>query len=322
MTQKRHILITGGAGFIGSHTAEHLLRRGDRVTVLDAFAYSYDPIHKEHNVKLLAQHSGFRLIRADIRDKDTLVDLFKNDRPDAVIHLAARAGVRPSLLEPEDYSDINIRGSLTILETMREFGCTQMVFASSSSVYGSRNKGPFAETDNVDVPVSPYAATKRAGELICATYNHLYKMDITCLRFFTVYGPRQRPEMAIHLFADHIRRGRPITMFGDGSSMRDYTFVEDIVQGVVSALDNPMGYEIINLGNSSPIRLDGLISAISEAVGKDPIIEQLPDQPGDVPMTFASVSRAQSLLNYKPDTPLLSGLKKFVEWLNVYDPIE
>ena len=247
---------------------------------------------------------------------------FQNDCPDAVIHLAARAGVRPSLLDPEEYSDINIRGTLTILECMRAYGCRQMVFASSSSVYGARNQGPFAETDNVDVPVSPYAATKQAGELICATYNHLYKMDISCLRFFTVYGPRQRPEMAIHLFTDRIRKGLPITMFGDGSSMRDYTFVEDIVQGVVAALDRPMGYRIINLGNSSPIRLDGLIAAISEAVGKPAIIEQLPDQPGDVPMTFASVNRATKLLDYQPNTPLLDGLKAFVSWLNAYDPIK
>ncbi|MEC8379787.1 MAG: NAD-dependent epimerase/dehydratase family protein [Myxococcota bacterium] len=321
MNASRHILITGGAGFIGSHTAEHLLRRGDRVTVLDAFAYSYDPIHKEHNVTLLSAYEGFCLIRADIRDKAVLEELFQNDCPDAVIHLAARAGVRPSLLDPEEYSDINIRGTLTILECMREYGCQQMVFASSSSVYGSRNKGPFSETDNVDVPVSPYAATKRAGELICATYNHLYNMDISCLRFFTVYGPRQRPEMAIHLFADRIRKGLPITMFGDGSSMRDYTFVEDIVQGVVAALDRPMGYRIINLGNSSPIRLDGLIKAVSEAVGKKAIVNQLPDQPGDVPMTFASVDRATQLLNYQPNTPLLDGLKAFVTWLNEYDPL-
>ncbi|MGC6510786.1 MAG: NAD-dependent epimerase/dehydratase family protein [Myxococcota bacterium] len=321
MNASRHILITGGAGFIGSHTAEHLLRRGDRVTVIDAFAYSYDPIHKEHNVTLLSAYEGFSLIRADIRDKAVLEELFQNDCPDAVIHLAARAGVRPSLLDPEEYSDINIRGTLTILECMREYGCQQMVFASSSSVYGSRNKGPFSETDNVDVPVSPYAATKRAGELICATYNHLYNMDISCLRFFTVYGPRQRPEMAIHLFADRIRKGLPITMFGDGSSMRDYTFVEDIVQGVVAALDRPMGYRIINLGNSSPIRLDGLIKAVSEAVGKKAIVNQLPDQPGDVPMTFASVDRATQLLNYQPNTPLLDGLKVFVTWLNEYDPL-
>jgi UDP-glucuronate 4-epimerase len=321
MSNSKHILITGGAGFIGSQTAEFLLNRGDRVTVIDAFAYSYDPIHKEHNVTLLERHAGFKLLRADIRDTDVLETFFAEDPPDAVIHLAARAGVRPSLLDPADYADINIRGTITILEKMKKYGCTQMVFASSSSVYGSRNQGPFKETDNVDVPVSPYAATKRAGELICATYNHLYNMDITCLRFFTVYGPRQRPEMAIHLFADRIRRGQAISMFGDGSSMRDYTFVADIVKGVVSALDKPMGYQIINLGNSSPIRLDGLIAAIAEAVGKEPIIERLPDQPGDVPMTFASVDRATRLLGYQPDTPLLDGLRLFVAWLNEYDPI-
>ena len=247
--------------------------------------------------------------------------MFADKTPDVVVHLAARAGVRPSLLEPDSYTDINITGTLRIMETMREFGCNRLVFASSSSVYGSRTQGPFRETDNVDTPASPYAATKRAGELFCANYHYLYNMQCTCLRFFTVYGPRQRPEMAIHLFADKIRRGEEITMFGDGSSIRDYTFVDDIVCGVVAAIDNPIGFEIINLGNCSPIRLDKLIQKISTAVGKAPIIKRLPDQPGDVPMTFAEVSKAKDLLGYAPDTPLDHGLKVFVDWMNEYDPI-
>ena len=316
-----HVIITGGAGFIGSQTAEALLKRGDTVSVIDAFDFGYDPKHKEHNVSLLSKFDGFRLYRGDIRDRTLLQKMFSDKTPDVVVHLAARAGVRPSLLEPDSYTDINITGTLRIMETMREFGCNRLVFASSSSVYGSRTKGPFRETDNVDTPASPYAATKRAGELFCANYHYLYNMQCTCLRFFTVYGPRQRPEMAIHLFADKIRRGEEITMFGDGSSIRDYTFVDDIVCGVVAAIDNPIGFEIINLGNCSPIRLDKLIAKISAAVGKDPIIRRLPDQPGDVPMTFAEVSKAKTLLGYAPDTPLDHGLKVFVNWMNEYDPI-
>ena len=316
-----HIVITGGAGFIGSQTAEALLKRGDTVSVIDVFGYGYDPIHKEHNVGLLSKYAGFKLYRGDIRDRALLRQMFSDDTPDVVVHLAARAGVRPSLLEPASYSDINITGTLEIMETMREFNCERLVFASSSSVYGSRTKGPFRETDNVDIPASPYAATKRAGEIFCANYHYLYKMHCTCLRFFTVYGPRQRPEMAIHLFADKIRRGNAITMFGDGSSIRDYTFVADIVKGVIAAVDTPLGFEIINLGNCSPIRLDRLIEKISGAVGQDAIIEHLPNQPGDVPMTFAEVSKAQQLLGYAPDTPLDVGLKSFVDWLNEYDPI-
>lgn len=316
-----HVIITGGAGFIGSQTAEALLKRGDTVSVIDAFDFGYDPVHKEHNVSLLSKFEGFRLYRGDIRDRALLQQMFTDKSPDVVVHLAARAGVRPSLLEPDSYTDINITGTLRIMETMREFGCNRLVFASSSSVYGSRTKGPFRETDNVDTPASPYAATKRAGELFCANYHYLYNMQCTCLRFFTVYGPRQRPEMAIHLFADKIRRGEEITMFGDGSSIRDYTFVDDIVHGVVTAIDTPIGFEIVNLGNCSPIRLDKLIQKISTAVGRSPIIRRLPDQPGDVPMTFAEVSKAKDLLGYAPDTPLDHGLKVFVDWMNEYDPI-
>ena len=316
-----HVIITGGAGFIGSQTAEFLLKRGDTVSIIDAFDFGYDPVHKEHNVSLLSKFEGFRLYRGDIRDRALLQKMFADKTPDVVVHLAARAGVRPSLLEPDSYTDINITGTLRIMETMREFGCNRLVFASSSSVYGSRTQGPFRETDNVDTPASPYAATKRAGELFCANYHYLYNMQCTCLRFFTVYGPRQRPEMAIHLFADKIRRGEEITMFGDGSSIRDYTFVDDIVRGVVAAIDKPIGFEIVNLGNCSPIRLDKLIEKISAAVGKEPIIKRLPDQPGDVPMTFAEVSKAKTLLGYAPDTPLDHGLKVFVDWMNEYDPI-
>jgi UDP-glucuronate 4-epimerase len=316
-----HIFLTGGAGFIGSHTVERLIARGDRVTALDAFDFGYDPALKEANAAVLERLEGFRLVRGDIRDRGLLEQIFTEDPPDVVVHLAARAGVRPSLEDPASYIDINLNGTVQILETMRAHGVKRMVFASSSSVYGARDKGPFRETDDVDVPVSPYAATKRSGELLMATYNHLYGIHTTCLRFFTVYGPRQRPEMAIHLFADRIRRGAEITMFGDGSSLRDYTFVDDIVSGVVAAVDRPLGYEIINLGNNTPNRLDDLITAIGEAVGRAPIVRQLPDQPGDVPMTFASVDKARELLDFAPSTPLLEGLKKFVAWLDENHPV-
>lgn len=314
-----HVVITGGAGFIGSQTAEALLNRGDSVSVIDVFDYGYDPKRKEHNIALLSQYEKFKLYRGDIRNRALLDQMFQDDKPDVVVHLAARAGVRPSLLEPDSYADINITGTIHILEAMRAVNCDRMVFASSSSVYGSRKQGPFRETDNVDVPASPYAATKRAGEIICANYHYLYKMHCTCLRFFTVYGPRQRPEMAIHLFAEKIKNGESITMFGDGSSIRDYTFVDDIVKGVIAAIDRPLGYEIINLGNCSPIRLDALIEAISTAVGKEAIIHRLPDQPGDVPLTFAEVSKAKQLLEYAPDTPISVGLRQFITWLNQYE---
>lgn len=316
-----NILITGGAGFIGSHTAEYFLAEGHSVIVIDAFDFGYDPAIKEYNVTLLSVHEKFHLYRGDIRNRELLDSIFTEHPIDVVIHLAARAGVRPSLEDPADYADINITGTIQILETMRKHGCSRMVFASSSSVYGSRTQGPFRETDSVDIPASPYAATKRAGEIICANYHYLYNIQSTCLRFFTVYGPRQRPEMAIHLFADKIRRGSEITMFGDGSSIRDYTFIGDIVQGIVASVQKPLGFEIVNLGNKSPIRLDGLIEKISGAVGKEAVIRQLPDQPGDVPMTFASVEKAQKLLDYNPNTSLHDGLKIFVDWLNEYHPV-
>ncbi len=316
----RTILITGGAGFIGSHTAERLLKRGDRVVVLDVFDFSYDPIHKEHNCRLLEQYKEFKLYRGDIRDVELVDQIFKTEDIDGVIHLAARAGVRPSLVDPSSYMDINITGTMRILESMREYDVDQMIFASSSSIYGSRLEGPFRETDLVDVPASPYAATKKAGELLCANWNYLYGHHINCLRFFTVYGPRQRPEMAIHLFANKIQNEEQITMFGDGSSIRDYTYVDDIVDGIIASLDLRKGYQVINLGNSKPIRLDDLIATIGQVIGKTPIIKQLPDQPGDVPMTFACVNRAKELLNYEPKVPLTEGIRAFLKWKAEYTP--
>ena len=317
----KNIFLTGGAGFIGFHTAEYLLKRGDQVTVLDAFDFGYDQKLKELNAVDLQKYPNCTLYRGDIRDQPLLDKIFSSSKPDVVVHLAARAGVRPSLADPTSYSDINITGTLRILEAMRKHKLEHIVFASSSSVYGARKQGPFKEEDNVDIPASPYAATKKSGELFCANWHYLYGTHTTCLRFFTVYGPRQRPEMAIHLFTDRILRGLPITMFGDGSSVRDYTYVGDIVKGVVAAIDRRLGFKIINLGNGSPIRLDSLIQNISKAVGKEAIVHQMDDQPGDVPMTFASVERAKKYLQYAPNTPIEFGLQKFVEWYTAYQKI-
>ncbi|MCB9762960.1 MAG: GDP-mannose 4,6-dehydratase [Alphaproteobacteria bacterium] len=315
-----HVLITGGAGFIGSHTAEALLARGDRVTVLDAFDFGYDPALKAENVREALAHPGYRLVRGDIRDAALLAHLFTTDRPDVVVHLAARAGVRPSLVDPHSYIDVNLRGTTTLLEAMRDHGLDRLVFASSSSVYGARGSGTFKESDVVDVPASPYAATKRAGELLTATWHHLYGIQATCLRFFTVYGPRQRPDMAIRIFCERVRAGEPITMFGDGSSERDYTFVDDIVAGVVSAVDRPLGHCVLNLGNAEPVRLDTLIRKIGQATGCAPLVTRSGDQPGDVPRTCADVSRAEALLDYRPTTPLDVGLRRFVRWLGARTP--
>ena len=317
----KNILITGGAGFIGSHTAQALLKRGDTITIIDAFDFGYDPAIKEYNASLLAQNTHCTIHRGDIRDKELLHRICSDTKFDAVVHLAARAGVRPSLEDPTSYSDINITGTIRILEAMRDHKIPHLVFASSSSIYGSRKQGPFREIDNVDVPASAYAATKKAGELFCANFHYLYGISASCLRFFTVYGPRQRPEMAIHLFTDKIRRGLPITMFGDGSSLRDYTFVADIVDGVCKAIDNPVGYEVMNLGNGSPIRLDTLIQTIEHAVGRKAIIKHMPDQPGDVPMTFANIGKAQEKIGYNPQTSVETGIQEFVSWLNTYDPV-
>ena len=317
----KNIFLTGGAGFIGSHTTQALAARGDQVTIIDAFDFGYDVVHKEHNAMLLKEYSNVQIVRGDIRDSALINRLFKETRPDVVVHLAARAGVRPSLEDPVSYSDINITGTIRLLEAIQKHSIPQLVFASSSSIYGSRKQGPFRESDIVDVPASAYAATKKSGELFCANWNYLYGLHATCLRFFTVYGPRQRPEMAISLFTDRIRKGIPITMFGDGSSLRDYTFVQDIAQGVMQAIDNPIGYEVLNLGNGSPIRLDTLIQSIAEVVGKEAIIQKLPDQPGDVPMTFADITKAQEMIGYAPKTTIKEGIAQFYEWLSQYDPI-
>ncbi len=305
------ILVTGGAGFIGSHVSERLLGRGDDVWVLDNFNDFYDPAIKRANAAELA---GAHVIEGDIRDEDLVAQLFREHEFDGVIHLAAMAGVRRSLLDPLLYSDVNVRGTQILLRELEQRPKTRLVFASSSSVYGTNSHVPFQEDDDIHRPVSPYAATKRAGELLCYTHHHLYGTSIACLRFFTVYGPRQRPEMAIHKFVRMTRKGEPIPFFGDGSSRRDYTYIDDIVNGVVLALDRSSGYQIYNLGESQTVSLSELVALIGEVTGREPVLDRRPMQPGDVPVTYANVDKAKAELGYEPTTNLRAGLVRFLDW--------
>ena len=308
------LLITGGAGFIGSHLADRRLARGDRVVVLDDFNDFYDPAAKRRNV---APHSGkpsYRLVDGDIRDRELVAKLFAEEPFDAVIHLAARAGVRPSLSQPVLYEDVNVAGTLRLLEAAVESGTPRFLFASSSSVYGVNSKLPFSEDDPVDRPISPYAATKRGAELHVFAFHHLHGLKAVCLRFFTVYGPRQRPEMAIARFIRCLEEGRPVPFFGDGGSRRDYTYIDDIADGVEGALALPADYEIINLGGARPVTLSDLVLAIEAATGKKAVLDRRPDQPGDVPATYADVSKAQRLLGFQARVTLEEGLRRSVEW--------
>ena len=311
----RTVVVTGAAGFVGSHLCEALVRRGDRVIGLDNFDDFYDPAVKRRNLASLVDNGAFTLVEGDIRDADVVGEVLTGD-VEVVVHLAARAGVRPSIEDPVLYTDVNIRGTMVLLEGCRQSGIKSFVFASSSSVYGNNKKAPFQETDNVDYPISPYAATKKAGELLCHTYHHLYDMDITCLRFFTVYGARQRPDLAIHKFARLIEAGQSIPVFGDGNMMRDCTYIDDIIDGVVRAADRCEGYHIYNLGESQPVKLSDLIAALEEALGQKAIIDRRPPQPGDVDRTYADVTLAQNELGYKPSTDLKTGLARFVQWLH------
>ncbi len=310
----RHILITGGAGFIGSHLTARLLAGGDRVTALDDFNAVYDPARKRRNVAPFLAQPSYRLVTGDIRDQALVGKLFADSGFDAVIHLAARAGVRPSLREPILYEEVNCIGTLVLLEAARRHGPQSFVFGSSSSVYGINRKVPFAESDEVNQPISPYATTKRTGELLCFNYHHLYGFRTSCLRFFTVYGPAQRPEMAIHKFTDSIARGRPVTLYGDGSTRRDYTYVDDIVDGILAALALDPGFEILNLGGAETTALADLVRWIGEELGVTPQIEHQPEQPGDVPITYADVSKARRLLGYSPKVPIREGIRRFVAW--------
>jgi UDP-glucuronate 4-epimerase len=310
-------LVTGGAGFIGSHLVDGLLADGARVVVIDDFNDYYDPALKRANVAAHLRSPRYTLVEHDIRDGAKMAALVAEHAPQCIVHLAARAGVRPSLSDPLLYETTNSIGTLHLLEAARHHRVPRFVFASSSSVYGLNSKVPFAETDALLRPASPYGATKLASEAMCHAYAHLYGLSIASLRFFTVYGPRQRPDLAIRKFAEHMLEGRPIQLFGDGSTSRDYTFVADIVAGVRAAiaLDSGPGHEIFNLGNSSPITLAELVTALEEALGVTAKIERLPDQPGDVPRTYADVSKSTRMLGYAPSTPFASGLGVFVEWL-------
>ncbi|HOB73958.1 MAG TPA: GDP-mannose 4,6-dehydratase [Phycisphaerae bacterium] len=309
-----HAVVTGAAGFVGSHVCERLLEAGWRVSGVDIFDEFYDPAVKRSNVAGCVRHPRFSLIEADIRD-EAAMSRAVGAGVDVIVHLAARAGVRPSIENPLLYQDVNVRGTCILLEAARRFKIPKFVFASSSSVYGNNPKVPFSESDNVDYPISPYAATKKAGELICYAYHHLFGLDVTCLRFFTVYGPRQRPDLAIHKFARLIEHGEPIPVFGDGSMMRDHTYIDDIVAGVMAAVERCKGYRIYNLGNSNPVSLSELIAAIEAALGKAAQIKRLPMQPGDVERTFADISRARAELGFEPRTDLRTGLAEFVKWM-------
>jgi UDP-glucuronate 4-epimerase len=310
----QHVLITGGAGFIGSHLTRRPLGQGERVTELDEFNDFYDPARKRLNVAEFIGRPGYLLVEGDIRDEKLVNTLFAQAKFDSVVHLAARAGVRPSLREPILYEDVNCIGTLRLLEAARHHGPANFVFGSSSSVYGINTKVPFAEDDEVNLPISPYATTKRTGELLCFNYHHLYGLRTSCLRFFTVYGPAQRPEMAIHKFTDLIARGERVPMYGDGSTRRDYTFVDDIVDGIVAARDLAPGFEIFNLGGAETTSLADLVIWIADELGVEAKIDRLPEQPGDVPITYADVAKAHRMLGYSPKVPIREGLRRFVRW--------
>lgn len=312
---KRNILVTGGAGFIGSHLVDKLLNENFRVVVVDNFNDFYAPEIKRANIAAHSANPDFRLFETDISRREDLNKVFAEENFDVIVHLAARAGVRPSLENPVDYVESNITGTVNLLELAKDFGVKQFVFGSSSSVYGVNSKVPFSETDEIFQPISPYAATKAAGELLCHTYSYLYGIRTVCLRFFTVYGARQRPDLAIHKFAKSISAGKSIPVFGDGTTRRDYTYIDDIISGVCAAMDYAGSqYEIFNLGESHTVELRELIALLEKNLGKKAVIDRQPLQPGDVPQTYADVAKAKKLLNYQPQTQIEEGIAKFVGW--------
>ncbi len=314
------VLVTGGAGFIGSHLVAYLLCAGCAVTVVDDFNDYYDPALKRRNVA--AWGDRVRVIQADICDQAPLRDVFRGGAFDAVVHLAARAGVRPSLQQPALYTQVNVVGTQNLLDLARAAGVPKFIFASSSSVYGLGNRAPFREADAITRPISPYAATKLAGEALCHVAHHLYGMDVACLRLFTVYGPRQRPDLAIHKFTRAILTGDRVEVYGDGSARRDFTHVDDIVDGLVACLTRRLGYEIINLGESRTISVRELIQLIEHSAGRRANIEWQPAQPGDVPLTHADVTKARELLDYRPSRPIAAGIEQFVAWMREQTGLE
>jgi UDP-glucuronate 4-epimerase len=312
------VLVTGAAGFIGSHLCERLCARGDQVVGLDNFDPFYGRDVKEANLAGLRGNPRFALVEGDLRDVAVLKQAFDRAQPEVVVHLAALAGVRPSLLDPARYADVNVTGTQRIVDAVREHGARRLVFASSSSVYGLDSQPPFKESDPCLKPVSPYASTKRSGELLLFTAHHLYALDITCLRFFTVFGPRQRPDLAIHKFARRIAAGQPIELFGDGSTSRDYTFIDDIVDGVVASIDQPAAepaYRIYNLGGSRPVPLSKLVDLLAAALGKQPQVTYGLEQPGDMKRTLADVTLSRKALGYSPKVSMEDGIARFVDWL-------
>lgn len=309
------ILVTGGAGFIGSHLCERLLADGHEIAIMDDLNDYYAPASKRQNLERVSKAGGVTFVEGDICDEGRVGDLCEGFRPEAIVHIAARAGVRPSLEQPLLYERVNVGGTAVLLEAARKTGCGKFILASSSSIYGVANRVPFSEEDTSNLPISPYAATKLAAEKFCYTYSHLYGLNMVCLRFFTVYGPRQRPDLAIRKFMERIEAGQPIPVFGDGSMGRDYTFVADTVSGIVGALGLETRYEVINLGNSHPVGLLEMIRTIERVLGREAIIDWKPEQPGDVPITFADISKAQRLLGYAPSTPFEEGIQRQAEWM-------
>jgi UDP-glucuronate 4-epimerase len=315
------VLVTGAAGFIGSHAVERLLDGGDTVVGMDNFDPFYERALKESNLAAALAREPFTFVEADLRDAEAVGRVFAaNGSFDAVLHLAARAGVRPSIADPAGYEQANVAGTIHLLDAaVAARPVPKFIFASSSSVYGNNRKVPFAEEDPVDRPISPYAATKKACELICHTYSHLYGLDVFCLRFFTVYGERQRPDLAIRKFARLMLAGQPVPMYGEPDSGRDYTYIADILDGVTAAVRRCRGYEVINLGSSRPILLGDMIRTVAEACGVDPRIECLPAQPGDVQRTFADTAKAERLLDYRPTTDFAEGVRRQVAWMREHE---
>lgn len=318
----KRLLVTGGAGFIGSHLVDRLLALGAEVTVVDNFDPFYDPAVKRANVARHMNHPRFRLVEADIRDRAAMEEAFAASRPEAVVHLAARAGVRPSVEDPETYTAVNIDGTVSILQAARRHHVARVIFGSSSSVYGRNTKVPFSEEDPILAPASPYGATKAAGEALCESFSNCYGLPVVALRFFTVYGPRQRPDLAVHKFARLMRAGKPIPFYGDGSSERDYTYVDDIVDGILAALAFeafPPGeppYRVFNLGSDRPVRLDALVEQLAATLGVTPQLTRLPEQVGDVRRTWADLTRSRRELGYAPKVSLEEGLARFAAWLD------
>lgn len=320
------LLITGGAGFIGSHLAERLLTNNDKIVIIDNFNEFYNSEIKENNIKeLINKRKELRLdedylkvYRGDIRDNDLLARVFNENKIVMVIHLAAMTGVRSSIQRPKEYYDVNVYGTINLLEACKDMNVKKFIFASSSSVYGNNQKVPFVETDGVDTPISPYAASKRAGELLCHTYHHLYDVSVACLRFFTVYGPKQRPDLAIHKFTRLILSDEELPLYGNGNSQRDYTYIDDIIDGIIKSINwidtDQKQFEVFNLGRSRTVSLNMMVRTIEKVIGKKAIIKRLPPQPGDVNRTYADISKSKAVLGYNPEFDFEEGIKNFVKW--------